>query len=227
MTTIFDDCALRYSNEVQSSIDFSGLRHDFFLEAKAKVLARTLLNHFGAARPSLALDIGCGIGLLHSHLAPMFHKLVAVYTSAGSIEHARRMNPSVEYSVVNQSLPYDSGTFHVTLAACVLHHVPPQSWPAFLGEMHRVTRPGGLICVIEHNPLNPMTRLAVSRCSFDADAVLLRASQTSALIKRTGASGINTEFFLAVPIRGGFAARLERLLRRLPLGAQYLVSARA
>jgi SAM-dependent methyltransferase len=227
MTTIFDDCALRYRTEVQSSIDFSGLRHDFFLEAKAEVVARTLRNRFGVARPSLALDIGCGIGLLHSRVAPMFHKLAAVDSSAVSVEQARRLNPSVEYSVVDQSLPYDSGTFDVTLTVCVLHHVPPQNWPAFMGEMLRVTRPGGLICVIEHNPLNPLTQLAVSRCSFDADAVLLRASQTAALLKGAGASDISTEFFLAVPFRGGFMARLGSLFRRLPFGAQYLISAKA
>ena len=47
----------------------------------------------------------------------------------------------------------------------------------FVADMVRVTRPGGLVCVIEHNPLNPLTRLAVNRCPFDADAVLLRSGQ--------------------------------------------------
>jgi SAM-dependent methyltransferase len=227
MTAIFDNCAPRYSKEVQSSINFSGLRHDFFLEAKAELLARTLRNHFGARKPSVALDIGCGVGLLHSRLAPLFDRVVAVDTSFVSIEQAKRLNPSVEYSVVDQSLPFDAGTFDVTLTVCVLHHVSPKLWPAFMAEMHRVTRRDGLICIIEHNPLNPLTRLAVSRCSFDADAVLLRATKTTALLKGAGASDINTEFFLTLPTRRRFAVPVERLLRRLPLGAQYLVSAKA
>ncbi len=201
MTAIFDNCAPRYSKEVQSSINFSGLRHDFFLEAKAELLARTLRNHFGARKPSVALDIGCGVGLLHSRLAPLFDRVVAVDTSFVSIEQAKRLNPSVEYSVVDQSLPFDAGTFDVTLTVCVLHHVSPKLWPAFMAEMHRVTRRDGLICIIEHNPLNPLTRLAVSRCSFDADAVLLRATKTTALLKGAGASDINTEFFLTLPTR--------------------------
>ena len=41
--------------------------------------------------------------------------------------------------------------------------------------MRRVVRPGGLLCIIEHNPFNPLTRLAVVRCEFDRDAVLLPA----------------------------------------------------
>jgi ubiquinone/menaquinone biosynthesis C-methylase UbiE len=227
MTATFDDCAQRYSDEVQSSIDFSGLRHDFFLEAKADVLALILRARFGAQKPAIVLDIGCGVGLLHSRLAALCETLVAADTSAASIEQARRSNPGVAYSVIDGSLPYRDATFDVVLAVCVLHHVPPAEWDAFVGEMRRVTRRRGLICVIEHNPLNPLTRLAVSRCSFDADAVLLRAGRTRALLEDAGGSAIRTEFFLTLPSRRPFARGLERSLRRLPFGAQYIVSAEA
>jgi SAM-dependent methyltransferase len=227
MTATFDDCAQRYSDEVQSSIDFSGLHHDFFLEAKADILARIFRDHFGAAKPSAVLDIGCGIGLLHPRLAALCEKLVAADSSAASIEQARRSNPGVAYSVIDGPLPYRAATFDVVLAVCVVHHVPPGDWDAFVGEMHRVTCKGGLICVIEHNPLNPLTRLAVSRCSFDADAVLLRAGRTRALLEGAGGSAIRTEFFLTLPSRRPFAIGLERCLGRLPFGAQYIVSAQA
>jgi SAM-dependent methyltransferase len=227
MTDVFDDCAQSYSEEVQSSIAFSGLRHDFFLEAKADILARVLRDHFGVAKPAIALDIGCGVGLLHPRLAPLVEKLVAVDASGASIERAKRANPGVEYSVIDGSLPYGDNTFDAVFALCVIHHVPPKEWPAFVGEMHRVTRKGGLISIVEHNPLNPLTRLAVSRCSFDADAVLLRAGRTRALLEEAGGSAIRTEFFLTLPSRRPFATNIERLLGRLPFGAQYIVSAEA
>jgi SAM-dependent methyltransferase len=227
MTAVFDDCAQRYSDEVQSSIDFSGLRHDFFLEAKAGVLARTMRHHFGAAKPSTALDVGCGIGLLHPRLTTLVEKLVGVDASDVSIERAKQANPGVEYSVTDGPLPYHDKTFDVVLAVCVVHHVRPRDWHAFVGEMHRVTRKGGLICIIEHNPFNPLTRLAVSRCSFDADAVLLRAGRTTTLLEEAGGSAIRTEFFLTLPSRRQFAVRIESLLARLPFGAQYIVSAEA
>ncbi len=60
MTAIFDDCARRYCDEVQSSVDFSGPRPDVFVEAMADVLVRTLRDHLGAATLSSALHIGCG-----------------------------------------------------------------------------------------------------------------------------------------------------------------------
>ncbi|MEJ0052958.1 MAG: methyltransferase domain-containing protein [Methylovirgula sp.] len=227
MTSTFDNHAARYSDEVQSSISFSGLRHDFFLQAKVDVLARTLRRNFGAAPPGTALDIGCGVGLLHPYIEPLFGKLTGADISAASIEQAQRLSPSVAYSMMGESLPYDDGAFDVTLTVCVLHHVPPERWDSFTREMRRVTRPGGLVCVIEHNPFNPLTQLAISRCSFDADAVLLRASKTRELLRKAGAKKITTEFFLTLPARGGFFGRLGRLAGRLPIGAQYLTAARA
>lgn len=81
--------------------------------------------------------------------------------------------------------------------------------------------------MIEHNPFNPLTQLAVHRCSLDADAVLLRASKTYELLKKTAARKITTEFFLTLPARGGVLERLGRLAGRLPVGAQYLTVAQA
>jgi hypothetical protein len=43
-------------------------------------------------------------------------------------------------------------------------------------EIQRVLRPGGVFSLIEHNPLNPVTRLIVSRTPVDGNAKLLTAS---------------------------------------------------
>lgn len=54
-----------------------------------------------------------------------------------------------------------------------MHHINPENWVKFLEEMRRITKIGGICLVFEHNPVNPLTQLAVKRCKFDADAVLL------------------------------------------------------
>jgi hypothetical protein len=87
--------------------------------------------------------------------------------------------------------------------------------------MCRVVRPGGLICVIEHNPLNPLTRLAVSRCEFDRDAVLLRAGRTLELMSKAGVDKIDSRHFLLLPWDAKPARLIERTLSGVPLGAQY------
>src|SRR5437588_7354869 len=87
----------------------------------------------------------------------------------------------------------------LSIAICVLHHVPPPQWVGFLCEMRRVVRPGGLVCLIEHNPFNPLTRLAVARCEFDRDAVLLRAGRMQALMVDAGLHDAESHYFLMLP----------------------------
>ena len=106
-------------------------------------------------------------------------------------------------------------------AICVMHHVAPVEWAHFMNEMRRVVRPGGLICVIEHNPLNPLTRLAVARCEFDRDAVLLGAGKVRKLMAASGLRKIGARYFLLLPFEAKPVRRLEGALSKLPLGAQY------
>ena len=75
-----------------------------------------------------------------------------------------------------------------------------------------VVRPGGLVCVIEHNPLNPLTRLAVSRCEFDQDAVLLGAGTTRKLMTAGGLHEIDSRYFVLLPWEAKPARRIERAL---------------
>ena len=91
--------------------------------------------------------------------------------------------------------------------------------------MNRVAKVGARLFIFEHNPLNPLTRLAVYRCPFDDDAVLLRSGRTEALLQRAGAKNIRSDFFLLLPTKMRLAGQCETLLGKLPLGAQYLTSA--
>lgn len=230
MAQLFDEYRTNYQEVVADSIGFSGLKHDFFMQAKADLIERRLrAAGFLEPRPALAcLDIGCGIGTLHPYIAPLFASIVGCDISEESIERARKDNPSVRYSAYRgPKLPYDDHSFDFALTVCVAHHVPPPDWPLFFAEMRRTVRPGGLACVIEHNPLNPATRLAVLRCPFDEDAVLLRSGTTLSLMREAGLQDVTREFFLLLPTANRVARRLESLLSTLPLGAQYACIGRA
>jgi len=87
-----------------------------------------------------------------------------------------------------------------------------------------IVRPNGLICVIEHNPFNPLTRLAVLRCPFDKDAHLLRAAQARRLLERAGLTHVRSSHFLLTPFSSSAAHHVERWFSGLPLGAQYVVT---
>ena len=59
MSELFDQYRSNYRDVVQSSIDFSGLPHSFFMRSKADLLRDLTARRLGSARPAM-LDVGCG-----------------------------------------------------------------------------------------------------------------------------------------------------------------------
>lgn len=228
MTELFDSYDKSYGAVVQSSIDFSALQHSFFMTAKADILRDLIATRLDIGHKAAAVDVGCGVGALHPFLRGMFGRLCGTDVSAASIAQARRSNPDVEYEAYDgKVLPYGHATFDLATAICVMHHVPPEKRLGFLREMRRVVRPGGLVCIIEHNPFNPLTRLAVARCEFDRDAVLLRAGQTRQLMTDAGLRDCDTRYFALLPWATPLVRRIEYGFRRVPLGAQYVTCGNA
>ena len=221
MTQLFDSYRDNYRDVVQSSIDFSGLPHHFFMRAKADLLRDLIARRLGTKKPEM-LDVGCGIGSLHPLLHGMVGRLSGIDVSPASIAQARVDNRGVDYREFDgRTFPFGDASFDLATAICVMHHVAPAEWACFITEMRRVVRPGGLVCVIEHNPYNPLTRLAVARCEFDRDAVLLSAGTTGKLMAAGGLREIGVRHFLLLPWETKPARRLEDALNSVPLGAQY------
>jgi hypothetical protein len=102
-----------------------------------------------------------------------------------------------------------------------MHHVPPAQWANFAAEMKRVVRTGGLVVVFEHNPLNPLTRRAVSNCEFDDDAVLLGQGQMRRLLAGAQLRDVRSCSILSIPSIGPVTRTIDLMLGRLGLGAQY------
>jgi SAM-dependent methyltransferase len=222
MHTEFDRYGDTYEAAVEEAISFAGKEHDFYLEAKARRLLELTRRHVGAGRPT-ALDVGCGPGVFGRHLGSRF-ELHGVDVSPAMVERAREANPEASYRVYDgRRLPQADGELDVVFAVCVLHHVDPPDRPALVAEMARVTRPGGLVLVFEHNPLNPLTRRVVRDCAFDEGVELLGRRELERLYRGAGLEVLGTEYLLFFPWR---MDALERRLRRLPLGAQYVVAGR-
>jgi len=223
MTAKFDRYERSYREEVERSIAFAGVGIDVFTEAKAAALLRLVGNRLGDPAEVRALDVGCGPGETDAYLVPELAELHGVDVSSGVLDAARKRNPGVSYRVYEgDRLPYDDGSFDVAFAICVIHHVPPDRWPSFAVELARVVRPGGLAVLVEHNPLNPLTRLAVARCAFDDDAVLLGAGAAQRLLREAGLARVESRYIVFHPFRSPLLRRLDHALGRVPLGAQYL-----
>ena len=138
----------------------------------------------------------------------------------------RRSQCASKYSPVE--LPFDDKSMDFVTAICVYHHVHGTDRTGLTQEIARVLKPGGLCCVIEHNPWNPVTRSIVKRCAVDADAELLSAPQVGSIFTASAFEHLKTTYFLYFPEwLFNRCGPLEVALSNLPFGGQYAFLARS
>ena len=96
-----------------------------------------------------ALDFGCGVGRLSQALAERFQSVVGLDISSTMVRAAERYNEHGERCryLVNETerlaeIPDASQDF--VYSAIALQHSPPASQVAYLGELLRVLKPGGI-----------------------------------------------------------------------------------
>jgi SAM-dependent methyltransferase len=227
MSSAFDTYADSYQAAVDASVGFACQDLAFFTAAKAFHLLRLAGTLDRPLKTCDVLDVGSGTGVTDQLLTGHVGRIEGVDVSEAMVEQASRRNPGCHYQRYDgRRLPFEPGRFDMAFAICVLHHVPPAQWNEFVAELWRAVRPGGLAVVIEHNPVNPLTRRAVRDCEFDADAVLLSPRRVRQAFQISGAGQASVEYILFAPFGQQRVRQLERSLRWLPLGAQYLVAAR-
>jgi len=223
----FDQLSSSYDKLLRDPLRdrFTGPEPAFFHRRKADLI-RGFFRHRNLATSSLRyLDVGCGKGELLQLLQSDFKQTAGCDISSEMM----RQIEGIETRVQNDPLeiPYGDGEFDLVTAVCVYHHVPPASRAALTREVRRVLRPGGILCVIEHNPFNPLTRLIVSRTPVDADAILLPARESRQLAADAGMAPVEQDYFLYFPpALYRYLAPVEAMLAKVPLGGQYAIFSR-
>jgi len=219
----FDEHSTDYSQKMDRALTVVGLEHGFFFEAKVQhiLAARRRLAANGAVR---VLEIGCGIGLLTERLRPLLTDIWGIDPSISSLGQAPTLRGRL-IAADGIHPPFADESFDLVIVVCVLHHVPIDQRAAFLGEAARITRRGGLVLLCEHNQWNPLTRLVVSRCELDRDAVLLPQSEARRRLAAAGLFNSRSRYILFFPWRGAVWRWLEARLAWLPLGGQYVIDA--
>lgn len=227
MPVEFDEYAASYQKLLNDPLreKFGGGSH-FFVSRKWELLKNFLTQHGVQSEQQRWLDIGCGFGDLLRLGKSAFKEAAGCDLSSEMLAHAHDLN--VRLQDRPDRVPYESETFDFATAVCVFHHVLSTDLRARLtGEIKRVLKPGGLFCLLEHNPLNPITQFIVRRTPVDANARLLSISESTELMKAAGLSIIRKEVFLYLPqALYRKAPFIESCLRSLPLGGQYAVFAK-
>lgn len=224
--TQFDQYAQSYDDVVNQSLGILPIKLDYFTRVKAGYLLQLLREHSGTISGTSLLDVGCGTGNMHPLLISELGAVSGVDVSQECLDRAAKRNPQVAYQHYDGTrLPYADASFDAVTTICVMHHVPPAQWPAFVGELRRVLKPGGITIIFEHNPRNPLTRRVVNDCEFDHDAVLLTMREVRELLGEAGFRRIDARSILSIPTFGKLTRRIDLGLGHLGLGAQYFVQA--
>jgi SAM-dependent methyltransferase len=194
----------------------------FFFERKLLLLRAFYQRRGENTKLATWLDVGCGEGTLLNLGKPYFREVVGCDISAGMIQNCQGLEVRRQESC--DRIPFDSGSFDLVTTVCVYHHVDAAERGPLTSEIWRVLKPGGIFCIIEHNPLNLVTQLIVRSTPLDKRARLLSAAEAKRLIRFAEMRVLETQYFLLLPERiYRKMASFETRLSAIPLGGQYAV----
>jgi SAM-dependent methyltransferase len=175
------------------------------------------------------LDVGCGTGVLAARLQGEGYAMTGIDPSAGMLAIMRERHPGVPaVQASGTELPFPDASFDLVLSVATLHHIAePGAVRRTLGEMVRVTRPGGRVLVWDHNPRNPYWGRLMARVPQDTgEERLIPESEVLAGLSAGGAQivealqlGLVPDFVprRLLPVAAAAEHGVERtpLLRRL------------
>jgi SAM-dependent methyltransferase len=134
--------------------------YDRFVGRYAPALGRALIAYAGVRPGDHALDVGCGPGALTTELVTLLgaSSVAAAEPSEPFAAACRDRLPEVRVEVAAaEALPFESGSFDHALAQLVVNFM--NDAPAGVGEMRRVTRPGGSVSAAVWDYAGEMTML--------------------------------------------------------------------
>ena len=227
MQAEFDLLADEYRVQHKANVAITGESPEYFSEYKIADLAG-LLDRMKLPTAKI-LDFGSGIG----NSLPFFRKhfsgseISCADVSARSIEIAQTRFPGQEnYVLIDQGISLPTASQDVVLAACVFHHISHEQHLHWLAELRRITKPGGVLAIYEHNPLNPLTVRAVNTCPLDVNSRLIRGGTLRGRALTSGWKDARVDYKLFFPALLAVLRPMERHLEWLGLGAQYRMMAR-
>jgi SAM-dependent methyltransferase len=221
----FDRFALDYDATLNQGLAATGESKEFFARRRVEWL-RNRLDELGI-RPRSVMDFGCGVGSTTGILRDLL-QAETVYgdTSPESLRVARDRHPNRATTFLTPDAWPDG--LEVDLVYCngVFHHIAPQDRPACLRFTRRVLRPDGFFALWENNPLNPGTRLVMSRIPFDRDAQLLTSGSAVKLLLKQRFNLLRVDYAFIFPHALRALRPLETRLSAWPFGGQYQVLTR-
>ena len=219
---LFDSHVDSYDDDCMRGLKLSGESRGYFARGRLDFV-RGWWRKTGRPEPEIVIDYGCGTGEVTTLLAEMFPgaRIAGLDPSPESIKRAgaRHTAGRVSFHGLDESarLPY-AQLIHVN---GVIHHVAPSDRPGMMRALRELLEDGGVLALFENNPLNPGTRLVMSRIPFDRDAVPVPPWEARRLLRDAKLELAHHGFLFYFPRILRTLRPLEPWLSRIPLGAQY------
>lgn len=217
----FDAFATRYEEALSQGLGVTGEDSAYFAKGRLEVLA-FLLKRQGEPPIRRILDFGCGTGGSRPWIFEFWPDAdyVGYDPSEASLDVARRrhLHPNTAWTSQTRNL----GEFDLVVTNGVFHHILPAARPDALSTIHKSLNPAGMFAFFENNPWNPGTRYIMSRVEFDRDAVTITPREAKALLSQHRFAPRDFASLFYFPSALAFLRPLEKLLRTVPLGGQYL-----
>ena len=175
--------------------------------------------------PGLALDVGCGTGVMAERLSQEGYDLVGADPFRGMLRYVRARRPDLmAVAASGQHLPFPDDTFDLVYCIAVMHHIAdPTAVRETILEMVRVAKPGGHVLVWDHNPRNPYWPIIMKRVPQDTGAErLIPEQEVLDGLKAGGARPLITRPLGLMPdftpkALTGAVAKVERFVEGVPV----------
>jgi SAM-dependent methyltransferase len=170
------------------------------------------------------LDVGCGPGAWLTDVEPLFPNasLIGLDSDAEQIAVANTMmHPRCQFlqGDVLEGLPFPENSFEYTHMRCMILAIPAHCWPFVIGELVRVTAPGGWIELFdggqrcEHVGPNMQQMLtwgaqAITQRGFDVRVI----DHLSTMLRQAGVHQVQ-EQRLTIPV-GSWGGRTGDLMAK-------------
>jgi SAM-dependent methyltransferase len=219
------DLSQEYDSMLNKGIKLSGEDKFYFIKGRLNEIKTVLPKNFA---PEKILDFGCGIGDTSNYLSQLFPsaKITGVDIAQEALKYAAQKynKPNLIFKPLSE-LPLHQN-FDLCYVNGVFHHINTDKRAEALSLIYQSLKPKGYFAFCENNPLNPATKMVMKRIPFDKDAVLIKHRSARVMLKEVGFSKLfETRFLFYFPKMLGFLRFTEKALKKIPLGAQYIIVA--
>ena len=215
-----------YDDQLNRGLSISGNDKAYF--AKARVHLLTGLWR-GTSAPKRVLDFGAGDGSTLEILREAFPAahLVAAEPSPDARRAALQRATDAGADIIDPGTLGEFEPFDLIYLNGVVHHVLERERRTMLAWLASLCSPIGQIVVFENNPWNPGARLVMRRIPFDKGVEMVYPKTLREAFSKAGFTVIESGSLFFFPRSATATPRIEQLLRRTMVGAQFYCSASA